>query len=719
MFLAHIREDGEEQSLLDHLEGVRELATGFAASFGGERDAAQAAMLHDIGKYSDAFQRRIRDPEHNPRVDHSTAGAVEAEGGKLCPVAFAVAGHHTGIPDRGSRIDTEDKPTLWGRFRKSEKGGLENYDAWRQEQTPISGQPPAFFRNASFFTVAFYTRMLYSCLVDADFLDTERFMKGELRRGRYEDIPTLLERLERYTAKWGNPTTPLNHARASMRQSCIEAGKWERGLYTLTVPTGGGKTMSSLEFALRHAKERGMNRVIYIIPYTSIIDQTVHEFEKALGAENVLAHHSAAEYDGEGDSPREYRKMYSTENWDAPVVVTTAVQFFESLYANRSSRCRKLHNIAGAVLIFDEAQTIPVPYLQPCVAAIAQLVQHYGATAVLCTATQPALEPLFEEYGVKSREICPDSGAYADIFRRVTIQNLGTVSWEALCERLRGTPQALCIVNRRKTAQALFAALEGEGCYCLSTLLYPRHRKELLAQIRSRLEQGLPCRVISTSLIEAGVDVDFPMVLREKCGLDSLLQAAGRCNREGKRPAGNSFVYMFSTEEAAPPMLYQNITSMESVLRRYEDFTQSEAIEYYFRFYRNLKGNEQLDEKNILNSFKRGVFPFKQVNDLFQLISTPVKTVYVPIGEGRELVEKLRAGEWSRKLFRKLGQYGVNVYPEHFKALSSAGALEVLENGDGILRDTNYYKSDIGLSLDVPVGQGIFIEDENRTVTGP
>ncbi|MFQ8600517.1 MAG: hypothetical protein ACLSAP_07990 [Oscillospiraceae bacterium] len=274
-------------------------------------------------------------------------------------------------------------------------------------------------------------------------------------------------------------------------------------------------------------------------------------------------------------------------------------------------------------------------------------------------------------------------------------------------------------MNRRKTAQALFAALEGEGCYCLSTLLYPRHRKELLAEIRSRLEQGLPCRVISTSLIEAGVDVDFPMVLREKSGLDSLLQAAGRCNREGKRPAGSSFVYMFCTEEAAPPMLYQNITSMESVLRRYEDFTQSEAIEYYFRFYRNLKGNEQLDEKNILNSFKRGVFPFKQVNDLFQLINTPVKTVYVPIGEGRELVEKLRAGEWSRKLFRKLGQYGVNVYPEHFKALSSAGALEVLENGDGILRDTNYYKSDIGLSLDVPVGQGIFIEDENRVITGP
>lgn len=719
MYLAHIREDGEEQSVIDHLQGVCELAAGFAAAFGGEQDAAQAAMLHDIGKYSDAFQRRIRDPAHNPRVDHSTAGAVEAGGGEPCPVAYAVAGHHTGIPDSGSQIDNEDKPTLWGRLHRGKKGKLENYDAWRQEQEPLRGQAPPLCQGATYFTWAFYTRMLYSCLVDADFLDTERFMKGELGRGQYADIPTLLKRLEQYTAKWGEPTTPLNHARASMRQCCIEAGQWERGLYTLTVPTGGGKTMSSLEFALRHAEAHGMKRVIYIIPYTSIIDQTVHEFGKALGAENVLAHHSAAEYNGEGESPAHYRKLLSAENWDAPVIVTTAVQFFESLYANRSSRCRKLHNIADAVLIFDEAQTIPVPYLLPCVAAIAQLVQHYGATAVLCTATQPALEPLFEEYGVSSREICPGAGAYADIFRRVTIENLGTVSWEDLCKRLRAAPQALCIVNRRKTAQALYTALEGEGCYCLSTLLCSKHRKAQLAEIRRRLQEGLPCRVLSTSLIEAGVDVDFPMVLRERCGLDSLLQAAGRCNREGKRPAETSFVYLFATEDAVPPILKKNVSIMEKMYGEYEDVTQPEAIREYFDFYRKLTGEKGQDNKNILDKFKRGLFPFKKVSDQFCLINTPVKTVYIPEGEGQALVEKLRAGKWSRKLFRELGQYGVSVYPAHFHALKEAHALEVLESGDGILLDLNLYNEHTGLTMEVPGGRGFNIEDEDKKTIGP
>ena len=708
---AHTSEDGtRKQTVAEHLMGTAELAARFAAPFGAQEVAQAAGLLHDIGKYSDAFQRRLL--EGGGRTDHSTAGAQVAFRQRMAEVAFAVAGHHGGLPDGGSRLDGPDSPTLLGRVKRS----VEPFGQWEKEISPPTGGVDRKFQKDN-FTDAFFTRMLYSCLVDADYLDTETFMNGSpAPRGGSVPIGELLSRLERYIAPWWEPDTDLNRRRCAILRQCLTGGsQWEKGLYTLTVPTGGGKTVSSLAFALSMAKAQGMSRVVYVIPYTSIVDQTAAVFSQILGEENVLEHHSGADYAvEEGGSPAAYRKALATENWDAPVVVTTAVQFFESLFAAKSSRCRKLHNLANSVMIFDEAQTLPVPYLAPCVEAISQLVQHYGATAVLCTATQPALEPLFQEAApdLPIREICPDTQGLYQAFRRTTMKTLGEISRETLLEEWQGRPQFLCVVNRRKTAQELYSSLPQEGSYCLTTLLCPADRKAKLGEIRRRLREGLPCRVVSTSLIEAGVDVDFPIAYREEAGLDSIRQTAGRCNREGKRLAEESVVAVFRLTERPVAMIAQNIAAARQVLRKHQDPASPEAIREYFQFYRTLKGEEALDQKQILDLFRRGYqgscFPFAEVARRFRLIESPTVPIYIPVGDGARLVELLREGRWSQGLFRALGQYVVNVYPQHYQALFDAGALEQVEEA-AVLRDPAVYHGDTGRQLDVETGKGWFL----------
>ena len=711
IFLAHISEDKERmQTVKEHLLGTAALAEVFAQPFGGGEQAKLAGKLHDIGKYSREFQHRL---EGGPKVDHSTAGGKEAFQLRQLEAAFAVMGHHGGLPDYGGKNDTGDTSTLYGRQQKK----VPDYSAWKQEIALSPARRPSHIPLDN-LSEAFYIRMLYSCLVDADYLDTEAFMDGTLPRGGYEPIASLLDKLDQYIAPWWNPQNELNRKRCDILRSCLNAGEnFPNGLYTLTVPTGGGKTVSSLAFALRHAATHGKKRVIYVIPYTSIIDQTAKVFENILEAENVLEHHSGVDYTmpEEEVDPALYRKALATENWDAPVIVTTAVQFFESLYSNLPSRCRKLHNIADSVIIFDEAQTLPVSYLYPCVSAIGQLVQYYGVTAVLCTATQPALQSLFAELapGLTMREICPDTDALYQFFRRTTLRQAGALTEEELAEQLKASPQTLCVVNRRVTAQKLYALLPEEGSYCLTTLLCPADRKRLLEEIRERLKNGLPCRVVSTSLIEAGVDVDFPTAWREEAGLDSIIQTAGRCNREGKASAEQSIVTIFRLEgQQVPAMIRPNVDSTRHVLQTFAVPSQPEAIESYFSFYRTLKGSAALDQKGILDAFQKGykgsIFPFAAVANMFHLIDSPTTTVYIPTGEGKSLVESLRAGFISRSLFRKLGQYAVNVYPDHLKRLLDAGAVQTTESGAYILTDKDLYHSSTGLALDVEMGKGWF-----------
>lgn len=709
IFLAHISEDRERtQTVKEHLLGTAALAEAFAQPFGGGEQAKLAGKLHDIGKYSREFQHRL---EGGPKVDHSTAGGKEAFQLRQIEAAFAVMGHHGGLPDYGGKNDTGDTSTLYGRQQKK----VPDYSAWKQEIALSPARRPSHIPLDN-LSEAFYIRMLYSCLVDADYLDTEAFMDGTLPRGGYEPIASLLDKLDQYIAPWWNPKNELNRKRCDILRSCLNAGEnFPNGLYTLTVPTGGGKTVSSLAFALRHAATHGKKRVIYVIPYTSIIDQTAEVFENILGAENVLEHHSGVDYTmpEEEVDPALYRKALATENWDAPVIVTTAVQFFESLYSNLPSRCRKLHNIADSVIIFDEAQTLPVSYLYPCVSAIGQLVQYYGVTAVLCTATQPALQSLFAELapGLTMREICPDTDALYQFFRRTTLRQAGALTEEELAEQLKTSPQTLCVVNRRATDQKLYALLPEEGSYCLTTLLCPADRKRLLEEIRERLKSGLPCRVVSTSLIEAGVDVDFPTAWREEAGLDSIIQTAGRCNREGKASAEQSIVTIFRLEgQHIPAMIHPNVDSARHVLQTFADPAQPKAIESYFSFYRTLKGSAALDQKGILDAFQKGyegrIFPFAAVADMFHLIDSPTTTVYIPTGEGKSLVESLRAGLIRRSLFRKLGQYAVNVYPDHLNRLLDAGAIQAADDGSYILNDMSLYDENTGLALDVEMGKG-------------
>lgn len=710
-YLAHLTEDGRTQTILEHLKGTASLCSAFAAAFDAEAQGHLAGMAHDIGKYSAAFQRRLHG---GPKVDHASAGAFECLKTQQLAAAFAISGHHGGLPDGGSRGDAAGAGTFWGRINRASQGNLEDYHAWQSEFSLPHANTPAFAGTR--LEGMFFTRMLFSCLVDADYTDTGAFMDNSpYLPASSSSMEELWRRLETYVSGWFPPKGALNMQRCVILEQCMSAGaQYGPGLFTLTVPTGGGKTVASLSFALAQAKARRMKRIVYVIPYTSIIEQTAQAFREILGDENVLEFHSGVQFDQQEDdasSPETAPLTRSVETWDVPVIVTTAVQFFESLYACQPSKCRKLHNLAQSVLIFDEAQMLPLPYLRPCVWAIAQLVRHYGASAVLCTATQPALDPIFQEFApeIPIREICPMAEAHWESFRRVSFQQAGTLSWMDLAARLQQQEQVLCVVNTRRAAREVFHQLSGSGNFHLSTLMYPAHRKRILDEIRRRLRDGLPCRVVSTSLIEAGVDVDFPAVYRELSGLDSILQAAGRCNREGKRPPEDSIVTIFQGEDPPPRLFETSIGAGKIVLDHCQDVSSRAAIHTYFSTLLDLKGAEAQDAHHILPLMESEFFPFRTVAERFHLIESPTTTVYLPLEEGAGLVELLRSGQYSRTLYRRLGQYGVSVYPQHLAALEQAGALEHLEDGSVVLRDIGLYTQTTGLTLEPSGGNALFI----------
>ena len=710
-YLAHLTEDGRTQTILEHLKGTASLCSAFAAAFDAEAQGHLAGMAHDIGKYSAAFQRRLHG---GPKVDHASAGAFECLKTQQLAAAFAISGHHGGLPDGGGRGDAAGAGTFWGRINRASQGRLEDYHAWQSEFSLPHANTPAFAGTR--LEGMFFTRMLFSCLVDADYTDTGAFMDNSpYLPASSSSMEELWRRLETYVSGWFPPKGALNMQRCVILEQCMSAGaQYGPGLFTLTVPTGGGKTVASLSFALAQAKARRMKRIVYVIPYTSIIEQTAQAFREILGDENVLEFHSGVQFDQQEDdasSPEAVPLTRSVETWDVPVIVTTAVQFFESLYACQPSKCRKLHNLAQSVLIFDEAQMLPLPYLRPCVWAIAQLVRHYGASAVLCTATQPALDPIFQEFApeIPIREICPMAEAHWESFRRVSFQQAGTLSWMDLAARLQQQEQVLCVVNTRRAAREVFHQLSGSGNFHLSTLMYPAHRRRILDEIRRRLRDGLPCRVVSTSLIEAGVDVDFPAVYRELSGLDSILQAAGRCNREGKRPPEDSIVTIFQGEDPPPRLFETSIGAGKIVLDHCQDVSSRAAIHTYFSTLLDLKGAEAQDAHHILPLMESEFFPFRTVAERFHLIESPTTTVYLPLEEGAGLVELLRSGQYSRTLYRRLGQYGVSVYPQHLAALEQAGALEHLEDGSVVLRDIGLYTQTTGLTLEPSGGNALFI----------
>ncbi len=703
-YLAHSPTEAhpEGQLLKDHLENVSALAATFCKLY-GESDGHLCGLYHDIGKYSAAFQRRLAGSTE--KVDHSSAGALLMFEQHNVLAAMCIAGHHAGLADLGTKNDLSE--SFMGRINRMRAAEQEDCSAWRSELTnmiPFGGKSLSGLGNY------FYTKMLFSALTDADWLDTEAYFRDQPVEIKHADFDALFGKLDAYIAPWWDAKSEINRRRCRILRAAIEHGKDAQGFFSLTVPTGGGKTISSVAFALSHARQHQKQRIIYVIPYCSILEQTQSVFESVFGKESVIAHYSGAEYEYSEDA--EDLRAFSAENWEAPIILTTAVQFFESLYSNKPGKNRKLHNIANSVIIFDEAQMLPVPFLKPCVAGICQLVENYDCSAVLCTATQPVLEPLLRELlpDICVRELCPEPEKMYHDFRRVRYVDDGMLSDEELVDRLLSRSQVLCVVNSRRQAQQLYQSLSGtEGSFHLSTMMTSYDRKNALREIRSRLKTGQSCRVISTSLIEAGVDVDFPEVYRAVAGLDSIIQAGGRCNREGKRTAEESLVHIFRTEAKSPRMLEQNTSAALRTLRSHEQADSPEAIHDYFQFLLyTLKDERQLDEKEIISCAKE--LKFQTVTERFHIIDGADYSVYIPLGEGASLVQQLRRSGPSRVLLRKLGQHAVNVYHGYFEELRMSGALEILSDHAGILLNTDLYSPATGLPFTISEqNQAIFI----------
>lgn len=758
---AHTAEGDKDgwQPLVDHLIGVAGKAETFAAEFGAAAWGHWAGLLHDVGKFSPEFQHYLETGKG--RVDHSTAGArliselwkstTSARGmpGDCLAslLALCIAGHHAGLAELGSIPD--ETGTLAYRL-SSKHYSVKDYSAWRKALILPPILPASlpdipcrpWNRELTPFTLAFFVRMIFSCLTDADFLDTERFCNTDISESRqgWASLPELAEAfratIAKYTTKPDNEeTSPVNPARREILGHCLAAAPLAPGVFSLTVPTGGGKTLSSLAFALEHAMHHGLRRIIYVIPYTSIIEQNADVFRRELGPDiadrAVLEHHSTYTHPDEGKegadekpSASEVRRFrLATQNWDAPLIVTTSVQFFESLFANRSSRCRKLHNITNSVIILDEAQMLPPQLLQPSVAALRELATNYGTSIVLCTATQPALgkaEKLTVGFPEgKIREIIPAERKQAlfSVFRRTKVEHLGIRDDAYMAARLRSHEQALCIVNKRQHARDLFDSMGNEEAHFhLSARMYPAHRKAVLKTVRERLANKQPCRVVSTSLVECGVDVDFPCVYRAIAGLDSIAQAAGRCNREGRLATG--MVYLFHPENGMPknaPDFQRRVRAFEKIASKHKDLFSPQAVQDFFTA---LYQDTTLDVPNILRLEPGTVeetmlLSLPQMARDYRFIENSMHPVIIARDrEAEDLVVRLKVQEHISDVLRQLQAYTVQVYTGELDTLIKAGSVSLVRDQFHVAHGGAGYHETLGLLVDNPTywerGMGLF-----------
>lgn len=710
---AHTKEncDPEQwQPLSEHLQEVADRAAGFAEAFNAAEWGRIIGLTHDIGKHSKAFQNRLTG-ENKKSADHKGIGArlLSEWGGVVGRIgAYCIAGHHGGLPDYYGTEHGKSLEKLVQEAAALPDGVANPLEALQPPALPFALQHP--------FEAAFFTRMLFSALVDADFLDTERFMDPEKSSWRVpgpglEELATALDR----RLAGLDTSGPINALRTEILHHCRNKATLPPGLFTLTVPTGGGKTLTSMAFALDHARRHGLRRIVYVIPYTSIIEQNAQVFRDIFPSGSVIEHHSTFDarrcFAQEGDNARESaqarRHRLACENWDAPVVVTTNVQFFESLFGARPSQCRKLHNLAGSVIILDEAQMLPVKFLDPCLRALEALVAHYGASVVLCTATQPALRREDFSCGLagldQGRELAPDPERLAEAFARTRLVEVGEKSLEDVADMVREREQVLCIVNTRRRAARLFELVRDEpGAQHLSALMCPAHRTERLARIREMLRRGEKCRVVSTQLVEAGVDVSFPEVIREVAGLDSIAQAAGRCNREGES-RDRAPVSVFIPSEGIPRAFSTQAGHTGSVLRTKgaHDPFSPEAIRRYFKLHYWLE-SDRLDEKSILKKFSdvKGEWGFRSAAKGFRLIENTMVPMIIPRGAAAEgLVRDLRYTEHAGAILRRLQQYTVQIYAHEFEALEGAGAVEWIADAWPVLANLEWYDEALGLTF--------------------
>jgi CRISPR-associated endonuclease/helicase Cas3 len=731
----------EPHALAEHLHEVGELAADFAQHFGMDW-ARLAGRWHDLGKYRPRFQKYIRLASgfeadahikgESGKAPHSTAGAVLAcehfenagfgHAGRV--LAYLIAGHHAGLADWFDGLNPRlDLPTSRDELNEAlaENPPAELLDAgdFKPDLRAIPGGKNGF---------ALWIRMLFSSLVDADFLDTERYMNPDkfAQRNTWPTLVELAPLFDTHMADLAAKTqpTPVNTIRADILRQCRENALLAPGLFSLTVPTGGGKTLSAMAFALAHAKvhsteERPIRRVIHVIPYTSIIEQTADIFRSIFG-EAVIEHHSNAESEPGQETSA---SRLACENWDAPIVVTTNVQFFESLFAARTSRCRKLHNLVDSVVILDEAQLLPPEFLQPILDVLNLLSSHYGVTVVLSTATQPALST--REYfdarqnlrGLDNvREIVSDPDALYTALERVDVRLPADwhtpTDWPNLAAELAAHDSVLTIVNTRKDARALWEQMP-QGTLHLSALMCGVHRSQIIANIRTRLKDGVSTRVVSTQLIEAGVDVDFPVVYRALAGLDSIAQAAGRCNREGRQDGKGKVVVFVPPHGRLPDMVKKGADKTIDVLHGIVE--QPLARTRFANYFERLFSACELDAKGIcedlfmahdkLDGHELAV-NFRSAADKFRLIadedSAPIIVRYRGAGGQDDSIDKwlatLRKEKPQRWLMRKLQRYTVNLHRIQAMTLLNQGDIEEIMPGLFVQVSDWLYHSELGLN---------------------
>lgn len=733
IYIAHIRKNTDEtwaepHLLKKHLKDTAKLASKFAEEFKNSDWAELTGYLHDLGKYHPDWQKYIRKETgfydedahiegYAGRPNHSAAGAVYIFGKfKNSPMAkamaYIIAGHHSGLPDWVGHLDNrlnEEKEYI-----TKIKDVIE---AKEFLESPIPNSNPPFFENNKVDNeqIHLWIRMLFSCLVDADFLDTEKYME-EKERGGYLSLEELKKKFDEYMIRM-KPDSELNKKRNEILQQCREKAKSEPGFFSLTVPTGGGKTLSSMAFALEHALKNNKKRVIVAIPYTSIIEQTAEIYKSVFGEDQVVEHHSNLDPEKEN-----HKNRLASENWDAPIIVTTNVQLFESLLKNKTSVCRKLHNIVNSVIILDEAQMLPQEYFKPILSVLNGLVKYFGVTVVLMSATQPALigkigtPPNIIEGLEKVTEIVDNPDSLAKDFKRVNYilpadLNKQT-TWEEIAEQLTQHEQVLCIVNTRKDCRELHKLMP-EGTIHLSGFMCGEERSEVISSIKIKLNNGEPIKVISTQLVEAGVDIDFPVVFRALTGLDSIAQAAGRCNRENKIKEGGK-VYVFIPPNSSPPGYLRKVEDVgKAILRNYQEteFTPTLYSQYFKYLYSNLNSFDKADfYSHLVRDALSFDFQFKTFAENFNIIDDKRQVSIIVKYKGSEkLIEQLRFAGSSKELLRKLQRYIVNVPIYIFNKIREAGYFEEI-NGYWVQCDNNLYQPGLGLMVnenDWIIGDGV------------
>jgi CRISPR-associated endonuclease/helicase Cas3 len=697
MLIAHSKNaQGKRHDLVEHLKSVAESAAMFASKFEARELGYWAGMWHDVGKVHPEFQKYLNDceadPDHRHRgPDHKRAGALLAAQ-RYDVLAFLIAGHHGGLPGR-SELKT------WLQDKTKIQRSQDAIQLIRQHVVDIEPVQalslPAHLKSE--LDTEFFIRMLFSTLVDADFLDTEKHFDAE-QSDRRSSAPTSAELWDRFDRNQqmlsGKKTNRLNQIRHDVYQACTQAASQIQGFFRLTVPTGGGKTRSAMAFALKHMLAHGLDRVIVAIPYTSIIDQTAKVYREIFGDGTVVEHHSAVAMKEDAADPISLSDVWSrlaAENWDAPIIVTTTVQLFESLFGRKTTACRKLHNIAKTVIVLDEVQTLPVGLLDPILDGLRQLVAHFKVSVVLCTATQPALEDSPYLKGLPSvTEIIPDpAGLFVELSSRVRYElpSLGVAwTWEQVAAEMSQAEQALAVVNTKNNGLALLEALQDPKALHLSTLLCGAHRRDVLKEVDRRLEQAIPCRLVSTQVLEAGVDLDFPLVLRAMGPLDRIVQAAGRCNREGKQVTGRVVVFE-PAEGQLPPGAYASATATTRNLLVRTDFKFHQP-ENYREYFQALYQVVETDAKEIQKLRER--FDFPGVEERFRMIdddSVSVVVRYRGIDDGDETVDRLisylqhQEGKIPRWLLRQLQPYIVNVRFRLVDGYQQSGLLQELTPG--------------------------------------